>query len=231
VPRSASIPSTRAGRSVQAATASRSGTPANSIRFRSARSSVRQPPRLAVVQQLARAEVRRQLPRLAGGRRRDAVADQCEALTARARRDRDHAGVNVCAVADQVAGETVVRERSCGESRLAVVEGSHRVEQVGHMAGPAVDRGVHRGGTGEAVPERRDDPTPIEFAQERPRTRDLGSQRHHLHRAPSRLEQLAPLAFAVFPNSAPRLRARCRGGDPRTLEVKPDRNASMTRIP
>ena len=244
------------GRKLQAATAARRGdlrefdqiAQRTIERDTAAREpTVGQAPSVAVVSHCARPEIRDRLrvvvergpgifaPLLLGpfetARRLDTVTDQREALTTRAGRHGNHPGVDVGAVADQVAGEAVVREPRCGEARLAVMERAHRVVEVRHVPGTRPDRGIDRVRIRAAMAQRRHDVATREFAQEIRSALDLGSERDHSDRSLRGIQDRGSLRGPIFPNRGSGLCTRRRRADPRALEVQADRHASIRRIP
>ena len=63
-----------------------------------------------------------------------AVGDEEEPLALRARRRAHGARVHVRAIADEVAGESVVAEGEARDAELTVMEAAHGVEEMGHVA-------------------------------------------------------------------------------------------------
>jgi hypothetical protein len=109
----------------------------------------------------------------------EAVADQHQPVGRTARCDRHHPAIDVRPVADQVAAEPALDERHAGEARGAVVQRSHRIEEVRHVARTLRHRLRHDFRRREAVPQGRDHSTPRKAIQKLWRARKLGGECDH----------------------------------------------------
>ena len=214
---------------MQAATASSSESPAKRCALRSARSSVTrlparrpsgEPQRDAVVSQRSGSE---RVGRAAARLGLDPIGDQQQALAQRPGRHAHHLRVHMGAVADQVGRQTLVGERRAREPGLAVVERSHRIEEMGDVPRAARDRLLDLGRPGAAVAQRREHPLAAELFQQLRRPGHLWRERQHADRAPPAREHLTSLRAVVTPDRGDRLGSRRAGGEPGPLEVDPDR--------
>jgi hypothetical protein len=181
--------------------------------------AVRHPDRRAVVVQGTGAKARRFAPG-----QLDVVGDQDQPLALGAGCHANHGRIHVHAVANQITGQPVVAQGDTRQARRAMVQRTHGVEQVCHVAGAALHCILHLLGAGRAVAQGDGDAPPFQRGLESGGTLDLRRKGDHPHPTPAPLEHFFSLAALECSDAAPRLRPRGSGVDPGALQVDADRH-------
>ena len=150
-------------------------------------------------------------------RTRDRVGDECEPAGGEAPEEADDLGIEVDAVDDRLDDDVGAHQRGADDSRVAVTERPHRVEDVGDRAHAAVERRVGLGRRRVAVPERDRDAARVEQVDQLERARELGRERHQPH-GTCREQALEQRRIGVAPRRQA-VRAEAPRGEERALEV------------
>src|SRR5712691_5514897 len=153
-------------------------------------------------------------------RRRNGVRDERDAPGRRTPDDGRRRRREMNPVEDDLDGHVIARERSADDARVAMVERTHRVEEVRDHAGAAIECGVRLLGRRVTVAARHGDAAGDEDVDQLERAGQLRREGHHPHGP--RVEQALEESSVGIAPPGRRMGSEPARGEEGTLEVDAD---------